>query len=87
MIYFVAYRKAWYLCHRIRNALYTPHALMKSIVEVDETYVGGKVKGRRRRYNGNKTIVLGAVERKGKVQMQTAKRANRITLRQSVKVY
>lgn len=80
----VAYRTAWYLCHRIRKALYTPHALMKGIVEVDETCIGDKVKGRGRRYTGNKTIVLGAVERKGKVRMQTAKRANRITLRQFI---
>ena len=38
----VSYKTAWYLCHRIRNAMSdgTPN-LLKGIVEVDETYVGG----------------------------------------------
>ena len=41
----VSYKTAWYLCHRIRSAMIngTPN-LLKGIVEVDETYVGGKAK-------------------------------------------
>lgn len=80
----IAYRTAWFLCHRIRKALQTPSALMKGIVEVDETYIGGKVRGKGRRYTGNKTIVLGAVERNGKTRFQTAKNAKRVTLRQFI---
>jgi len=34
-------------------------------VEVDETYIGGKAKGKRGRGAANKTVVLGIVERKG----------------------
>ncbi len=45
----ISYRTAWYLCHRIRkaidNGLLTGPTLL-GVVEVDETYVGGKAKGR-----------------------------------------
>ena len=38
----VSYKTAWYLCHRIRNAMSDGSpSLLKGIVEVDETYVGG----------------------------------------------
>ena len=80
----VAYKTAWYLCHRIRAALQTPAALMRGIVEIDETYIGGKVKGKGRRYVGNKTMVVGAVERGGKIRVDTAEHADRKTLRQFI---
>ena len=37
-------------------------------VEVDETYIGGKAHGKRGRGSENKTVVLGMVERKGRVR-------------------
>ena len=37
-------------------------------VEVDETYIGGKAKGKRGRGAANKTVVLGIVERKGRAK-------------------
>jgi len=37
-------------------------------VEVDETYIGGKAKGKRGRGAANKTVVLGMVERKGRAK-------------------
>ena len=44
----VAYRTAWYLCHRIREAMsndpFTDPTLL-GVVEVDETLIGGKTKG------------------------------------------
>ena len=81
----VSYKTAWYLCHRIRSAMdqgATP--LLHGTVEADETYVGGKLrhrfpdrqaaaKGRR----SNKTIVLGAIERGGKLRVQIAPEATR----------
>ena len=41
----VAYQMAWYLCHRIRVAVEDADtSLLAGIVEVDETFVGGKAK-------------------------------------------
>lgn len=66
-----SYKTAWYLAHRIREALRTEGALLSGVIEVDETWIGGKVKGKGRPYLGNKTMVIGAVERGGRVRTQT----------------
>ncbi len=79
----VSYKTAWFLCHRIRAAMHDESApLLRGIVEADETYVGGKprhrhhgIDGRReasRRRFDNKAVVLGAVERGGKVRLRLA---------------
>src|SRR3989441_7721669 len=42
----VCYETAWYLCHRIRAAMKEVGLeALRGIVEVDETYVGGKTRG------------------------------------------
>jgi transposase-like protein len=70
----VAYRTAWFLCHRIRAAMKDVNpAPLKGTVEVDETYVGGKVRNRGKGYKRNKTIVIGALQRKGPVRMEILK--------------
>ena len=76
----VQYRTAWYLAQRIREALKTPGALLSGIIEVDETYIGGKTKGTGRGFKGNKTIVVGAVQRGGEARMETAPDTTRPTL-------
>lgn len=78
----VAYKTAWYLCHRIREAVKDADtSLLSGIVEIDETWIGGKA---RNMHNGewerkkattlnpmvNKTPVAGAIERGGKVRLQ-----------------
>lgn len=75
------YRTAWYLCHRIRAAMKDAGAeFLKGIVEVDETYVGGKTKGKGRGYRGNKSIAIGAIERGGQIRLQVIKNADKATL-------
>lgn len=64
----VQYRTAWYLAHRIRKAMVeTNQPKLKGVVEVDETYVGGKQRGRLRRFL-NKEVVMGIRERGGDVR-------------------
>lgn len=67
----VSYKTAWYLCHRIRHAMgdEVEHAKLGGIVEVDETYVGGKRRrGDAPRKHGRgtpKEIVIGIRQRGG----------------------
>ena len=80
----VAYKTAWYLCHRIREAVKDADTsllgLDSGFVECDEAYIGGKIKWmhekdkERRRTQGRfgKVGVLGAIERGGNVRLQMA---------------
>ena len=74
-----SYRTAWFMMHRIRYALRDPVFADKlgssgGTVGVDETYVGGKLKGKGRAYKGNKMAVVSLVERGGRVQSQSVKK-------------
>ncbi len=81
----VAYKTAWYLCHRIREAMgndpFTGPTLF-GIVEVDETFVGGLQtgKGRGPYSTTNKSIVVGAVQRDGQVRLERIPNTKRATL-------
>lgn len=82
----ISYKTAWYLCHRIRAAMADgPQEKLSGTVEVDETYIGGKVRGRGHGYRGNKTIVAGIVQRHGDVRIEVGQRANRSTLHGFIK--
>ena len=64
----VQYRTAWYLAHRIRKAMVVKDApKLTGIVEVDETYIGGKQHGHKRK-KLNKEVVIGVRERGGEVR-------------------
>ena len=76
-----SYRTAWFLAHRVRWAMaQAPMTeLLKGVVEVDETYMGGRFKGGRRgrptTETTNKTPVLALVERGGNVRSFPLERA------------
>ena len=77
----VSYKTAWYLSHRIRAALNEVDAqLLRGIVEVDETFVGGEVEGKGRGYKGNKVVVVGAMQRGGNICLQVVRGTDRETL-------
>jgi len=65
----INYRTAWHLAHRIRAAMIEGDLQLTGEVEADETYVGAKVlrKGNPRPKKDKKDVVLGMVERGGKL--------------------
>lgn len=69
-----SYRTAWFLCHRIREAMTDDsHKATgglggaNKVVEADESYVGGKAKNRAHREPAPKKAVLSLLERDGRV--------------------
>jgi transposase-like protein len=67
----VSYKTAWYLTHRIRDAMGDDdQPLLDGIVEIDETLVGGKRVGHGSGYRDNKAVVIGAVQRGGEIRLK-----------------
>ncbi len=85
---FGSVKTAWLMAHKIRVALIEPEEKLGGIVEVDETYVGGKAKNRhwdkRNLHQGTgptgKAIVVGAVKRKGNVVARVVQNVRASTL-------
>jgi transposase-like protein len=66
-----SYRTAWYMVHRIRKAMVDLFPTkLSGIVEVDETYIGGKSirRGVGRKPRPKKDMVIGMRERGGRVR-------------------
>ncbi len=85
----VQQKTAWFMAHRIRLAMQIPIEILSGEVEADETYIGGKAenmhKSRRERMirgrgGVGKTIVLGILERKGKVRGKVVPDTSKDTL-------
>lgn len=67
----VTYKTAWRMAKQIRELMQNQDQdgeMMCSIVEADETYVGGVRKGKRGRGAAGKTPVIGIAERDGEVK-------------------
>lgn len=73
----ITYKSVWFMAHRIRYGMTeVPLAeMLKGAIEVDETYVGRKLRGGRRgRGSQNKTPVMALVERNGNVKTRVVER-------------
>ncbi|HUF02586.1 MAG TPA: IS1595 family transposase [Aridibacter sp.] len=91
----VAYKTAWYLCHRIREAVKDADTtLLDGIVEVDETYIGGKARNMHKavkerkiigRGPSGKALVVGAIQRDGQVRLSRELATDRKTLHGFIK--
>jgi transposase-like protein len=74
----VTYKTAWYMCHRIRKAMsdetIDPLGSQGQIVEIDESFVGGKITGTTvKEARQRKVKVLGIAERGGRVHLKKIK--------------
>lgn len=100
MMGFGSYRTAWSMCHRIRVAMGKEEfQQLIGFVEVDETFVGGKAKNRHKNKRGGpggtgsaggtgargKTVVAGALQRKGNVVARVIANTNSETLRKFIR--
>jgi transposase-like protein len=92
----VTQRTAWFMLHRIRLAMQTKSfEKIAGPVEVDETYVGGRVRHGKPGKIGHwskgprhgKTVVLGIMERRGKVRAFVIPDVTRKTLHTYIKAH
>ncbi len=76
----VTVKTGWRMFTQIRKILVDSGGDFLGQVEVDETYIGGKKKGKRGRGAGGKTIVFGMVERGGRARGKVVPNVRAVTL-------
>jgi transposase-like protein len=80
----ITYKSAWFMAHRIREAMSGdggPLGGPDSVVEADETYVGGKARNRAKRAPAPKKAVVALVERDGRARSFHVANVNAKTIR------
>jgi len=85
-----SYRTAWTLLHKLRRAMVRPgRDRLSGIVDIDETYIGGKKSGKRGRGAEGKALIFVAVERKdnkiGRIRLKRIPDASAQSLEPAIK--
>ena len=85
-----SYRTAWTLLHKLRRAMVRPgRDRLSGIVDIDETYIGGKKSGKRGRGAEGKALIFVAVERKdnkiGRIRLKRIPDASSQSLEPAIK--
>jgi transposase-like protein len=82
----VTYKTAWRMGQQVRSLMEKADgfAMLQGHVEVDEAYVGGKRHGKRGRGAEGKTIVVGMIERDGRMATEVVPNVQKATLRDVV---
>jgi transposase-like protein len=82
------YKTAWYLCHRIREAMTRGTAAepkLSGIVEIDDAFIGGKKIGfGQQAGRDNKTLIVGMTERGGRLRMVIVPAVNKEEIAKAV---
>lgn len=79
---------AWYLQMRVRSAMEEPDMILNGIIEIDETFIGGRLSNKTKKYRKqrdeaglkpsgmeHRQAVLGIMQRNGKVLAKVIKKA------------
>ena len=82
-----SYQSAWHMAHRIRHAMQNEplHGMLTGTVEVDETWVGPRLRGQGKGLKiANKTPVVALVQRDGPMRTRVMDRVTKANLRSAV---